>query len=541
MKSKSLDNPYIRKRGDGPLIITNAGKAYLKGIITNTEEQVYVFTEGINPVTVAAAMARLSRRSDDMRITILDEFVGKAEKDEQLLSRVITQYGDDSVQQLVGLHVNVEGASNLLTKLLEWGRLAAYLEQSTRYIYYDQKEAGGSYKYVTPANLKPAIRKGYQKTLDTIFDLYSEVVHKLTDYIIANSSVAEAERDIAWKGAVRAQACDAARAMLPVATKSTVGIFGSGQAIESLIMHLLSEKLVEARQTGEAMLQEVRKVAPVFFERADKPERGGASIAFRANTAAVVEALAKKYLKSKPKAVKGQLVELVDYWPKNELDLVPYMLFDSTHASLKELKTAVKKWPRRRQLEFFDAYIGERLNRRHKPGRALEQAHYRWDIICDYGIFRDLQRHRMVDDLRWQRLTPYLSYEVPELVKKATLEKEFRKSFKLSGQLYKDLVKAGFEEEAQYVTLLGHKMRWTVMYNARAAFHLHELRTSPQGHPGYRQLVKSMHDQVAKVHPRIAAAMKFVNSDEDAELTRLAAERYTQFKLQQLDKGRGKR
>ena len=86
-----------------------------------------------------------------MRITILDEFASSAGKDEKLLQRVITAYGDDSVQQLVGLHFVVENASNLLTKKLEWGRLAAYLEQSTRYIYFDQKDAEGKYRYYTPA------------------------------------------------------------------------------------------------------------------------------------------------------------------------------------------------------------------------------------------------------------------------------------------------------------------------------------------------------------------------------------------------------
>jgi thymidylate synthase ThyX len=72
-------------------------------------------------------------------------------------------------------------------------------------------------------------------------------------------------------------------------------------------------------------------------------------------------------------------------------------------------------------------------------------------------------------------------------------------------------------------------------YNAREAFHFNELRTTPQGHPGYRKLVLQMHEKLAEVHPLMAEAMNFVNQDEDPNLTRLAAERYTQFKLQQLN------
>src|SRR5690606_30207742 len=107
--------------------------------------------------------------------------------------------------------------------------------------------------------------------------------------------------------------------------------------------------------------------------------------------------------------------------------------------------------------------------------------------------------------------------------------------FDLSAELYSLLQQAGYGYEAQYATLLGHRMRWKVTYNAREAFHLHELRTSPQGHPGYRKLVQQMHEHLSQVHPQLAEAMRFVNQGEDEELTRLAAERYTQFKLNQLD------
>jgi thymidylate synthase ThyX len=127
--------------------------------------------------------------------------------------------------------------------------------------------------------------------MDQIFDKYSEMVHSLTKYVQENSSVPLEERDVAWKGATRAQACDAIRAVLPVATKSTVGIFASGQALESLIMHLLSDELPEAKQVGKKLLDEARKVIPTFLERADKPERGGAAIAYRANTAKALQQL----------------------------------------------------------------------------------------------------------------------------------------------------------------------------------------------------------------------------------------------------------
>jgi thymidylate kinase/thymidylate synthase ThyX len=526
-------NPYVEKI-DGRTVATAAGKQYLAEAVTNPDGNVYAFYDKEAPLTIAAAMARLSRRADDMRVTILDEFAHAMGKDAKLIQRVITAYGDESVQQLLGLHFVVENASNLLTKKLEWGRLAAYLEQSTRYIYFDQRDEHGQYRYFIPPQLDATTKNQYCDIMDQIFDLYSSMVHDLTDYVVGQSDTPQSERDGAWKGAVRAQACDAVRSVLPVATKSTVGIFASGQALESLIMHLLSDPLPEAKTVGQQLLEEGRKVVPTFLERADKPERGGATIAYRANTATAVQKLAEAYLPTNHSS-ETTAVTMTDIWPRNELDLVPDMLYEHSDQPLQSIRDEVATWPYDKRLSVFEAYMGERLNRRHKPGRAIEKAHYSWDLVCDYGIFRDLQRHRMVDDMEWQLLTPRFGYEVPQLVEEADLVEQFEECFDLSLKLYSVLQQAGFALEAQYATLLGHKMRWKVTMNARETFHFNELRTSPQGHPGYRKLVLQMHEALARKHPLLAEAMKFVNQGEDDKLTRLAAERYTQFKLDQIN------
>ena len=533
-------NPYIRKNDNGSYSITSAGRQWLESAVTNTNGSIYLTQNKLESVTSAAAMARLSRRGDDLRVTILDEFAQGIDSDvndrgdEALLRRVITAYGDDSVQQLVGQHIVVEGASNLLTKKLQWGRLAAYLEQSTRYIFYDQQDENGNYKYYTPNNLSKEVTSHFKAEMDAMFNDYSEIVKKVTQYVRTNSSEPEEKRDGAWRAATRAQACDAVRTLLPVATKSTVGIFASGQALESLIMHLQSDEMHEARQTGDEILAEARKVLPTFLERADKPDRGGAWIAYRAQTRKNIDELVKQNALQPLKGEDDSSVVLTDFWPKNELDILPHALYEHSSLSLDQLDQATANWSYTQKEGALRTYIGERLNRRHKPGRAFEMAHYSFDLICDYGIFRDLQRHRMVDSLEWQALTPHYGYETPQLISDAGLDDTFDDCFDRSIQLYQYLIERGHTQEAQYATLLGHKMRWKFMMNAREAYHFVELRTSPQGHPGYRKLAKQMYDAIAEVHPVIASGMIFVNKDEDPELTRLAAERATQFKLDQL-------
>lgn len=524
---------YLEKTDSG-YKITLSGYSYLKDLVTDTKGSVYALTEKLSPVTAAAAYARLSRRFDDLRVTILDEFSGDDKKQEDLLKRVITAYGDDSVQQLVGQYVVVEGASILLTKKLEWGRLAGYLEQSTRYIYYDQKDNDGRYKYYIPENLPAKIKREYQKTMDKIFDNYSLMVHEMTDCVRKNSKTATKEQDGPWLAATRAKACDAIRAVLPVATKSTVGIYASGQALENMIIRLLADELDEARDTGQKVLTEARKVIPVFLERADKPDRGGATTVYLASKREETAKLAKKLLPQKYTPANDP-VTLVDYYPKNELAIVPDILFEHSDMSLEAITKEYEKWPYKQKEQVLKAYFGDRLNRRQRPGRALEKIRYDWELFCEFAVFKDLMRHRMVEDMEWQNLTPRYGYEIPEIVEQAGLSEKFIECFDLSLELYNLMQKAGYELEAQYATLHGHIMRWKISYNAREAFHIHELRTSPQGHPNYRKIVNIMHEKLLNVHPLIGEAMKFVNQDEDPELNRLAAERYTAYKLKNLE------
>jgi len=534
-------NPYIAKNEDGSLRITAEGEAHLKKVVTDTKGSVYAFTNESSPLLAAAAMARLSRRGSDLREIYLDEFAAAGDEGaEGLIDRVVTAYGDDSVQQLITVATVVEGASNLLTKKIEWSRLASYLEQSTRYIYYDQKDAAGNYKYFTPRNLPAELTKEYRASLDKIFSLYSEIVRGVTEHVRKkNPEPAEKIERTAWLGATRAQACDATRPTLPVATKSTVGIVASSQAMEAMVRRLLADPLEESNETGRLLLRESRKVIGAFLKRADLPERGLAWVMYIEETKKKLRELAKKYL-AKESGDFSREVRLVDHSPKDELELLPGMLFESSELSEAELRREIASWPADRKEEAFAAYIGGRLNRRHKPGRALEEAHYKWEIVADYGTFRDLQRHRIVDAWEWQNLTVKYGYDVPELIKEAGFETQFKECFVISEKLWKSLRAAGFEEESQYATLLGHKLRYRFIINAREAFHLLELRTSPQGHPGYRKICQEMHRLLAEVHPRLGQAMLFVNKSGDPPLTRMDAERATQIKLKKLDEKNGK-
>lgn len=502
----------------------------LENFVTNTDKSIYAIKSGVAPQTIAAAMARLSRKYDDLRNILKNEFVGKDSSDSELLKRVISEYGDDSVQQLAGQHIVVEDASNLLTKKLESGRLGAYLEQSTRYIYYDQKDDAGHYKYYTPKNFDDKTAERYRDSMDYIFEKYSLIVHDLTRYIRSHTEQKPGDKKSAWMAATKALACDMARSILPACVKSTVGIYLSAQSLEQLVIKLLSDETEEARRAGEDILREARKVIPVFLERADKENRGAKTTEYLRNTRVNMDKIVKEYVNGQF-SIDMKPVDLADYWPRNELDIVADICHESSPLSFSEIKRDLEKMSVEGKRKIIHSYIGKRTNRRHKPGRALEKIHYSWDILCDYGIFRDLARHRIVDNMSWQELSPRFGYEVPDIIDQAGLSELYVSCFDESLKLYNLLQANGYMKEAQYAILLGHRMRWKVTFNARQAFHILELRTGSQGHPGYRKLAQEMHRMIAEVHPLIAGSMKFVNHDNAASLGRLESEQKTASKL----------
>ncbi|MBX3027300.1 FAD-dependent thymidylate synthase [bacterium] len=486
-------------------------------------------------VVKAALFARYSRSPKSLRRLFLDEFLDRAggglgesavgvRRSEQLFQRVLAEYGDDSVAQLGGAHLAVEGASNLLTKALEWGRLMAYLEQSTRYIPYTQR-ADGRWRYVVPDELAGSpLRDRYVALLDRCFETYAGALPAAIALCEQRLPRPEGVGAAAHAATVRAQALDALRGLLPAATRSNVGIFGSGQGYESLLLHLRAHPLAEARACAEAIRRELEQVIPAFLSRVDRPDRGGAWTAYLRDTREATAALASELL-GETAAAPAEMVTLTDFDPDGEVKVVAAALYAATSLPDAQLLAAARSLSEAQRAALLRAYVGERRNRRHKPGRAFERAVYRFDVVADYGAFRDLQRHRLCT-LEWQRLTPALGYVLPEIVEAIGAAPAWRALMAEAAELHAAIAAAGLPDVAAYVLPMAHRVRFYLECNAREAMHLIELRSTPQGHPAYRVVAQAMHRLIAERagHRAIAAAMRFVDHSP-ASSGRLEAER----------------
>jgi thymidylate synthase ThyX len=525
--------PYVPER------FTEQEQDVLRPYFTNLDGPVFALVN-LPEVVKGALFARYSRSPKSLRRLFLDEFVGDLDltgdltvdasvglrRAEELYDRVFLEYGDDSVAQLGGVHLACEQASNLLTKVLEWGRLMAYLEQSTRYIPYDAR-LGGRYRYWRDPDIgRSSLGTRYVSDLDALFDAYAEMLPELMEWARARYPKEPGDSDFVYKQTIKAKACDAARGILPAATLSNVGIYGTGQAFEALLLRMRAHPLPEARHYAEMMLPELRKVIPSFLTRVDRPERGGAWTAYLAEARqATADVVGRVFGGEEPEP--RPAVMLTDYDPEGEEKLLGAVCYPHTNLPEDQVRARVRRLSIDERIALLRAYVGERDNRRHRPGRAFERTGYRFDVLCDYGAFRDLQRHRMLT-IEWQPLSPRHGYDVPEAVVEAGYASAFDAAMGRSADLYETLAPR-FPEQASYAVALAYHVRFVIQLNAREAMHMLELRTSPQGHPAYRRVCQEMHRLIAEKagHRAVAEAMRYVDHTT-YELERLAAERAAQ-------------
>ncbi len=527
---------------------TSDEQARLAPHVTNLDRPVFALVN--LPETVKGALfARYSRYPGTLRRLFLDEFAdslpdagagpawdgAEGARAADLYERIFVGYGDDSVAQLGGAHVACEWVSNVLTKVLQRPRLGSYLEQSTRYIAYDLPMDGtgageARYRYYRDPELGPA----YEGAMDEVFRIYSESIPRVVAWANEAYPAPEGESRGAHARAIQAKALDLLRGLLPAASLSHMGIFASGQTYEQLILHLLAHPLPEAREYGRGILEAVQGVMPSFVSRVERPDRGGEWVTFLEQREDAARRWVSRLGLDRPagEVAARPSVKLL-HVDGDEDALLASLLFEAAGAPEEETRIRLAALSEQERMRLLADLVGERRNRRHRPGRGFEALRYRFEIVSDYGAFRDLQRHRMLT-VQWQQLGPHLGAGVPEEVEAAGCGDDYRRALEVSRAEWQRLHDSGHESAALYALCLGFRIRYVLDMNAREAMQLIELRSGREGHPSYRAVAHEMHAQIAAVHPSVAAAMRHVDHEAEPRLERILSEMRTQAKLDAL-------
>ncbi len=515
------------------------------------------------PQEVAGALfSRYSRTAKSLRRVFLDEFVGEQGLAEGLLGggavddgealqkarafydRVLVGYGDDSVAQLGGAHLAVECVSNVAAQVLEDARIGiAFLEKSTRYVRFDQRDGSGDFLWFRePSLMASRHRDAYVALMDRLFTTYAAQIDPMIAHIervLPIESVAvrhpktgepldwvDVKRDEellkaarrAYGATVRAHACDVMRSYLPAATLTNLGIFATGQAFEHLLNRLHSHPAGECRALASTMRGELDLLIPSFVKRSAKS-------AWREGLRLNAAAAATRALPSGEVAAPG--VRLVDFDPDGEAKVLAALLYPHTDVPLADVRRRVGRMNALERGALLSSLAAGRRNRRDKPPRALEEAAYTFDLLGNLGIYRDLHRHRILSQER-QPFTTAHGYDTPPEILEAGHGAVFESCLAQAHDLH-EAVKPEHPAEAPYVVPFAFHVRWYVTLNLREAVHLCELRSMPQGHPDYRLVVQEIWRRIEEVHPALAAWGGFVNRDT-YRLGRLQSEMRTEWK-----------
>ena len=527
---------------------TNEKKILLQHF-SNTDRNVFAITTP-RQVDRGALMSRYSRTDKSMRRVFLDEFLKDRDRGDKFYNRVLLEYGDDSVAELGEAQIAIEGLSNIAVKKIQDRRIGlSYLEKSSRYVTLDKKIHGKYRFYHDPVIMGSKFANMYKDVCNESFDIYSKNIKPMIEHIREQypiemykfvNSKTDIEEPFAkltgddvesavriYNGSTRAKALDILRGLLPAATLTNVGITGNGRAFEYLLMILMSSELTEERELATQIKQELDSTIKAFVRRAD--DKYGLEF---------VEYIKSIRLESKRITKKrdsnfGSLVDLVEWTPENEaMDrLIAGIMYDHSRQTYRDIKERISTMPLKQKASIISHFATCRSNRRHRLPRPFEAIYYTFDLCNNFGMFRDLHRHRLLT-LQRQLLTTDLGYVMPKEIKILGLDRVYEECMNNTKKVF-EKIRVKYPEQAQYIVNFAFNYHYMLRLNLREACHLIELRTIPQGHTDYRRVAQAMFAKIKKVHPKICQVIKFVDLKE-YDLERFESEKRTEMKRKRM-------
>lgn len=512
---------------------------------SNTDGTVFAITTP-RQVDRGALMSRYSRTDKGMRRIFLDEFLSNKDRGDEFYRRVLVEYGDDSVAELGEAQIAIEGLSNIAVKRIEDRRIGlSYLEKSSRYVSWDRKENGKYRFYRDPLVSGSRFADSYEDACNAAFDAYSDSIDPMVRYVRERHPIEEysfrdsggTERPFAelrdgddiksagiiYRGSTRAKALDVLRGLLPASTLTNVGITGNGRAFEYLLAVLYGSDLHEERELASKMRKELDQTIGAFVRRSDD-SHGVALQQYMRDVRKMSGSI-----RHERHAVRGGGTRLVQYEPeRTAMDrIVTALVYEQSGGSFEGIHRAVRAMPEGRKQNIIRRCAALRGNRRHRPPRAFEMTEYTFDLLNDFGMFRDLHRHRILT-LERQMLTADHGFYVPAEVEDLGIGDRYRDALDGSKRVF-DMMRGTMPQQAQYVVNFGYNYRYFMRFNLREAAHLIELRTVPQGHAAYRRVAQDMLGHIVRVHPTLSRIIRYADTKE-YDLERFESEKRTQEK-----------
>ncbi|OGL74285.1 hypothetical protein A3D72_04725 [Candidatus Uhrbacteria bacterium RIFCSPHIGHO2_02_FULL_57_19] len=462
------------------------------------ERQIYTLREDehLTPEVIAVAFAKCSRSPASFRANAAEI---TAEKSAEFHEKWVVGYGHGSVAEHATLHVAFENVSNVATKVIEDCRLASYTEKSTRYQVYDRN------RYYKPrAIMESNHADRYVETMDSLFDIYLALAPIMMEFMRKKHPKPEEMKDRLYEGVTKARACDAIRYLLPAATLTNLGMTANARVFEWAITKFYSHPLEEMREIADELKRVTLGVTPTLVKYASP-------IPYLQETAPALAALEREFTADFREIDPTEAVRIVEFDPQAEIKIITSLLYRAGHYSYDQIRERVEIMSR----EEKERVIDEALSRRGPHDQTLrefEHAYYTFDILMDYGAFRDVQRHRMATQTN-QEITALHGYDVPPEIIEAGKEEVFRGAMERAGELY-HAIYADLPREAQYCVPMAFRKRVLITWNLRELHNFIPLRSGKKGHPSYRKIAQLCWEKLNEVHPLLARYVRVDMSDE---------------------------
>jgi thymidylate synthase ThyX len=496
--------------------------ALLRPYVTNLERPIFALYN-LPEEVVAVLFAYYSRSRESLRRNLLTlirdkdldledrpvredpgqpDLARASRKAREFHEKWVVGYGHASVAEHAVAHLAIEDVSIVASKVLEDSRLASFTEKSTRYVVFDPDKY-----YREPRLMASPHAALYQDTCAFLLDTYARLMEQAAVAVRAETPRGVRQTERAHEAACRAKACDILRYILPAATLTNIGMTVNGRVLEHLISKLLSHSLTETREVGARVKAEAQRIIPTLIKYAD-------ASAYLRETGEAMETLTGEYFANTPPAG-ARAVSLVWHPEDAEDRLVASVLYGYSAHPLPQIAERVRTLSREEKVRIVEEYL-RRRGPHDQPLRALEHLSYTFDILVDFGAFRDIQRHRMVTQTP-QESTALHGHSTPPEIARYGLSAAFDQCMARARSAYHTIVR-DFPREAQYVLPLAFRKRVLFTWNLREIHHFVHLRSGRQGHVSYRSIAQQVFQELSRVHPLLA---KYIRVDlEDYSLAR---------------------
>lgn len=443
-----------------------------------TEEQLAV---------VFAMTSRNPRPFDEIAQLVTEE------KAADFHERWVLNYGHSSVAEHAVIHMAVENISRLACDMLEDNRLASYTEKSSRYQLIDH----GFYHIPVELKNRPLL-SSYTECCDFLFDSYKQSLEKAMTYLKDTNPIQEGERQSSYDLRLRRIAIDVCRFILPSATLTNVGVTMNARSWEHAIQKLLSSNLSEENEIGQILKDQGQSITPTLIKYADRN-----NYLVLSKNAGTHDPSDKTYIGSADCSA-----QLVHYDPDAETKLIASLLYEKSNKPYNDLFDFSKALSDSDKEAIVDKALKD-LGPHDVPVRQLENIDYTFDLIMDYGAYREFKRHRMQTYIP-QPLTVDLGYVVPDLIRESGQEENFISAMDASYKTFHEIA-PDLPRVAEYVVTHAHLRRVVTKINLRECYHLFKLRTSPQAHFTLRQVMNSALNIASELHPLLFRYIRIRN------------------------------